>query len=78
MAHTHPPSTVAVAGQPIHSMIVQFPTVCFTLTLLTDIAYWQTGNLMWQNFSSWLLLTSSVLSSRRRVSASWAGRCASR
>ena len=60
MAHTHPPSTAAIAGQPIHSMLVQFPVVCFTLTLLTDIAYWQTANLMWQNFSSWLLLAGLV------------------
>ena len=27
----------------------------FTLSLLTDIAYWNTANLMWQNFSSRLL-----------------------
>lgn len=56
MAHAHPPSTVAIAGQPIHSMLVQFPIVCFTLALLTDIAYWRTEHLMWQEFSSWLLL----------------------
>ncbi len=60
MAQTHPPSTVAVAGQPIHSMLVQFPVVCFTLALFTDLAYWQTANLMWQNFSSWLLFAGLV------------------
>ncbi len=56
MAHTHPPYTAAiVTGQPIYSTLVQFPVVCFTLTLLTDLAYWQTANLMWHNFSAWLL-----------------------
>lgn len=60
MAHTHPPSIAAVAGQPIHSMLVQFPVVCFTLTLLTDLAYWRTANLLWQNFSSWLLFAGLV------------------
>lgn len=60
MAHTHPPSTATVAGQPIHSMLVQFPIVCFTLTLFTDIAYWQTSHLMWHNFSSWLLFAGLV------------------
>jgi uncharacterized membrane protein len=56
MAHTHPPYTAAiVTGPPIYSTLVQFPVVCFTLTLLTDLAYWQTANLMWHNFSSWLL-----------------------
>lgn len=45
---------------PIHAMIVPFPIVCFTLALLTDIAFWQTSNLMWQNFSAWLLFAGLV------------------
>jgi uncharacterized membrane protein len=60
MAQTHPPSTVAIAGQPMHSMLVQFPIVCFTLTLFTDLAYWGTENLMWHNFSSWLLFAGLI------------------
>jgi uncharacterized membrane protein len=60
MAHTHPPYTAAIAGQSIYSTLVQFPVVCFTLTLLTDLAYWQTENLMWHNFSSWLLFAGLV------------------
>ena len=50
----------AVGRHPIHAALVPFPIVCFTLALLTDIAYWQTVNLMWQNFSSWLLLAGLV------------------
>ncbi len=49
-----------VPPHPIHATLAAFPTVCFTLTLLTDIAYWQTANLMWQNFSSWLLFVGLV------------------
>ncbi|APH74746.1 DUF2231 domain-containing protein [Aquibium oceanicum] len=60
MAPLETRSTVAVGGQPIYSTFVQFPVVCFTLTLLTDIAYWRTFNLMWQNFSSWLLFAGLV------------------
>jgi uncharacterized membrane protein len=60
MAHTHPPSTAVIAGQPIHSMLVQFPVVCFTLALFTDLAYWRTENLMWHNFSSWLLFAGLI------------------
>ena len=60
MAYMNSQSTVAVGGQPIHSMLVQFPVVCFTLTLLTDIAYWRTENLMWHNFSAWLLFAGLV------------------
>jgi phosphatidylserine/phosphatidylglycerophosphate/cardiolipin synthase-like enzyme/uncharacterized membrane protein len=40
----------------IYLVMWQFPVVCFTLALLTDIAYVQTSNLMWTEFSSWLLL----------------------
>ncbi|MGK7651332.1 DUF2231 domain-containing protein [Roseovarius sp. B08] len=36
--------------------LVPIPMVCFGLVLVTDILYWQTVNLMWSHFSSWLLL----------------------
>lgn len=49
------------AAYPMQSLFVPFPLVCFTLTLVTDIVYWQSGgNLMWQNFSSWLLFAGLV------------------
>ncbi len=60
MDFPHPRATAAIAGHPIHATLVPFPIVCFTLTLLTDIAYWQTSNLMWQHFSEWLLLAGLV------------------
>jgi uncharacterized membrane protein len=56
----HPQSTAAIAGHPIHPMLVPFPIVCFTLALITDIAYWRTSNLMWAEFSAWLLLAGIV------------------
>ena len=52
----HPQSTATIAGHPIHTMLVPFPIVCFVLALVTDIVYWQTSNLMWAEFSAWLLL----------------------
>ncbi len=48
------------AAYPLQSLFVPFPFVCFTLALATDIAFWQTNNLMWQNFSSWLLFAGLV------------------
>lgn len=60
MGSLNPPSTAAVAGHPIHAALVPFPIVCFTLALLTDIAFWQTSNILWQNFSAWLLLAGLV------------------
>ncbi|EJT01719.1 DUF2231 domain-containing protein [Rhizobium sp. CCGE 510] len=48
------------AAYPIQSLFVPFPFVCFTLAFATDIAFWQSGNLMWQNFSAWLLFAGLV------------------
>ena len=42
-------------GVPIHAMLVPFPIVCFIGALLTDIAYANTANVQWTNFSQWLL-----------------------
>jgi uncharacterized membrane protein len=61
MYKTQIPSVAAIHGHPIHAALVPFPIVCFTLVLLTDIAYWRTANLMWQDFSSWLLLAGLVV-----------------
>lgn len=55
MSDLHPTSTARVAGHPIHPMLVPFPIVCFTGALVTDIAYWRTADIMWSNFSAWLL-----------------------
>jgi len=49
-------STAAIAGHTIHRLLASFPIACFTLALATDIAYWRTSNLMWLEFSAWLLL----------------------
>jgi len=41
---------------PIYSALFPVPVVCFVGTLLTDIAYAQSGgNLLWLAFASWLL-----------------------
>ena len=45
---------------PIQSTLLAFPIASFSLTLLTDVAYWRTLNLMWLHFSEWLLLAGLV------------------
>lgn len=48
-------------GRPLHSVFTPFPAVCFTLALFTDVAYWRSGgNILWQNFSAWLLFAGLV------------------
>lgn len=51
----------ASTAYPFSAIFVPFPFVCFTLTLLTDIIYWRTSNLMWSNFSDWLLFFGLVM-----------------
>jgi uncharacterized membrane protein len=62
MPSTNPPepSTAAIVWNQIHRFFISFPIVCFTLALLTDIAYWRTSFLMWHDFSSWLLFAGLV------------------
>ncbi len=54
-------STARIAGHPIHPMLVPFPIVCFIGALLTDIAYASTAEMMWANFSAWLLAVGLVM-----------------
>ncbi len=61
MPTDNPPSTASIAGHPIHAMLVPFPIACFVGAWLTDIAYWQTLDLMWSNFSVWLLTAGLVM-----------------
>ena len=38
-------------GHPVLRATTSFPVACFTCALLTDIAYVQTENIMWAQFS---------------------------
>lgn len=51
----HSSSTGRLVGNPIHPLLAAIPFTCFTGALLTDIAYWQSANMQWANFSAWLL-----------------------
>lgn len=50
------PSTVAIAGHPLHPLIVTFPIAFLTSVLLTDLIYWFTGDAFWPRASFWLLI----------------------
>lgn len=56
-----PHSTAAIAGHPIHPMLVSFPIVCFIGALITDIVYSLTALIMWSTFSAWLITAGLVL-----------------
>lgn len=60
MTSYHPLPVADVAMHPVHATLQSFPIACFSLTVLTDIAYIQTSNLLWLHFSEWLLLAGLV------------------
>jgi uncharacterized membrane protein len=43
-------------------MLVPVPLVCFTGTLITDIAYSRTANMQWANMSAWFLAVGLIAS----------------
>ncbi len=40
---------------PIHAILLAFPFSLFLAALVSDLAYWQTFQIQWANFSSWLI-----------------------
>ena len=56
-----PRATATIAGHPLHAMLVPIPMACFIGTFVTDLAYWQTANMQWANFSAWLLAVGLLL-----------------
>ena len=56
MTDTTTPSTARIAGNLLYPLLASVPSTCFTGAFITDIAYWQTANMQWANFSAWLLL----------------------
>jgi len=57
----NPRSTARLFGHPIHPMLVPFPIVCFIGALVTDLAYLGSANIMWSNFSIWLITVGLVI-----------------
>jgi len=53
--------TARIARHPIHAMLVPVPIVCFISALLTDIAYAESAEIMWADFSAWLLVVGVIV-----------------
>lgn len=55
MSFANPPSTLRIFRIPIHPFIVPIPIACFVGVLLTDLTYWRSADMMWADFSAWLV-----------------------
>ncbi|WP_334312059.1 DUF2231 domain-containing protein [Candidatus Phyllobacterium onerii] len=61
MPHSHPRATARIAGIPIRALLAPFPIVCFIGALLTDITYSRTAEMMWADFSAWLVTVGLIM-----------------
>ena len=55
MSGNDPRPGAARGGHVILRLLASFPIACFSGALLTDLAYVRTTNIMWADFSAWLL-----------------------
>ncbi|MBW4613887.1 MAG: DUF2231 domain-containing protein [Desmonostoc vinosum HA7617-LM4] len=49
------PSTVAIAGHPLHPLSVIFPIAFLAAALGSDVGYWLTNDFFWARASLWLI-----------------------
>ena len=54
-------STAKPRGRPIHQMLVSFSAAYFVGALVTDIAYWQTPDVLWERFYIWLITAGLIV-----------------
>ena len=52
---------VGSVPRPVHPALVAAPIVCFAGALATDVAYAATANILWSDFSDWLLAAGMAL-----------------
>ena len=60
MNHTQAIPVRPNAASSAYRILSAFPIAAFSLTVLTDLAYWRTANLLWLHFSEWLLFSGIV------------------
>jgi uncharacterized membrane protein len=55
LSTVNPRSTARLLHLPIHPFLVPIPIACFIGVFLTDITYWWSADMMWADFSAWLV-----------------------
>jgi len=61
MTYSTTRSDSSIVAPPLRSVPLHFSAACLIGALLTDITYWKTAEMMWTNFSSWLLTSGLLL-----------------
>ncbi len=60
MTRIEPPRTLRVR-RPFYPALAAFVAACFVGLLATDLAYWATADMMWSDFSAWLVSVGVVV-----------------
>lgn len=55
------PTKVAVAGHPLHPMLVTFPIAFLLGAFAADLAFWYTGDPFWPHMAIWLIGAGAVM-----------------
>jgi uncharacterized membrane protein len=61
MPNNVPYSIARIGAHPIHPILVPIPITCFVGGLLTDLMYWRTAEMMWADFSAWLVTVGTIV-----------------
>ena len=56
-----PRSTLRVDRKAFLPVVAPFPFACFAGALVTDLAYWQSPDAMWETFSIWLIFAGIIM-----------------
>jgi len=52
---------ISIVRHPVYALFLPVPIICFVGALITDLSYLNSGgNLLWVNFSSWLITAGLV------------------
>ncbi|WP_426418917.1 DUF2231 domain-containing protein [Bradyrhizobium genosp. A] len=62
-------SAVEAGGHSIHRILTPFPVAYFTGALATDLAYWRTAHVMWEDFSAWLITAGLIVAGLALIAA---------
>jgi len=58
----HASSSIARIGRgPFYPLLVAFAASCFLGTFATDIVYWRTADMIWVDFSDWLVTAGVIV-----------------
>jgi uncharacterized membrane protein len=57
----NPKTTAAVAGHPLHPMLIPFPIAFLVSTFVCDLIFWRTGNPAWSTAALYLLGAALVM-----------------